>query len=50
MPRLRVTIGARERMEPAVIKATPLGLLGTEHAFVSLTDLRDSLPGARHER
>jgi hypothetical protein len=30
MPRLRLTIGARERMEPAVIKATPLGLLGTE--------------------
>jgi hypothetical protein len=30
MPRLRLTIGARERMEPAIIKATPLGLLGTE--------------------
>ena len=30
MPRLRVAIGARERMEPAIIKATPLGLLGTE--------------------
>jgi hypothetical protein len=30
MPRLRLTIGTRERMEPAIIKATPLGLLGTE--------------------
>ncbi len=30
MPRLRLTIGAREQMEPAIIKATPLGLLGTE--------------------
>jgi hypothetical protein len=30
MPRLGVAIGARERMEPGIIKATPLGLLGTE--------------------
>ncbi len=25
MPRLKLTIGARVRMEPAIIKATPLG-------------------------
>lgn len=30
MPRLRLTIGARERMELAMVKATLLGLLGTE--------------------
>ncbi len=28
--RLRLTVGARERMEPAIVEATPLGLLGTE--------------------
>ena len=27
---LRLTVGAREQMEPAIVKATPLGLLGTE--------------------
>jgi hypothetical protein len=30
MPWLRLTVGAREQMEPAIVKATPLGLLGTE--------------------
>jgi hypothetical protein len=30
MPRLRLTVGAREQMEPSIVKATPLGLLGTE--------------------
>jgi len=27
---LRLTISAREQMEPAIVEATPLGLLGTE--------------------
>jgi hypothetical protein len=30
MRRLRLTIGARERMELAIVEAPPLGLLGTE--------------------
>jgi hypothetical protein len=30
MPRLRLTIGSAEKMEPALVEATPLGLLGTE--------------------
>jgi hypothetical protein len=30
MPRITVHIGARERLEPTISKATPLGLLGTE--------------------
>ncbi len=30
MPRLRLTIGAGEQMEPAIVEASSLGLLGTE--------------------
>ena len=30
MPRLTIHVGARERLEPAISKATPLGALGTE--------------------
>jgi hypothetical protein len=30
MPRLTIHVGARERLEPAISKATPMGLLGTE--------------------
>ncbi len=30
MPRLRLTIGNGEQMEPGVLEATPLGLLGAE--------------------
>jgi hypothetical protein len=30
MPRITVQIGTRERLEPAITKATPLAALGTE--------------------
>jgi hypothetical protein len=30
MPRITIQVGARERLEPAISKATPLGALGTE--------------------
>jgi hypothetical protein len=30
MPRITITVGGRERLEPAISKATPLGALGTE--------------------
>jgi len=30
MPTITITVGGRERLEPAFSKATPLGALGTE--------------------
>jgi hypothetical protein len=30
MPRVTIHVGARERLKPAISKATPMGLLGTE--------------------
>jgi hypothetical protein len=30
MPRITIQIGTRERLEPAISKATPLGAFGTE--------------------
>ena len=30
MPRITIQVGARERLEPAISKTTPLGALGTE--------------------
>jgi hypothetical protein len=30
MPRITIHVGGRERLEPAISKATPLGVLGTE--------------------
>jgi hypothetical protein len=30
MPRITIHVGTRERLEPAISKATPLGALGTE--------------------
>jgi hypothetical protein len=30
MPQITIHIGGHERLEPAISKATPLGLLGTE--------------------
>jgi hypothetical protein len=30
MPRITIHVGGRERLEPAITKATPMGLLGTE--------------------
>ena len=30
MPRITIHVGGQERLEPAITKATPMGLLGTE--------------------
>ena len=30
MPRITIHVGGHERLEPAITKATPLGMLGTE--------------------
>ena len=30
MPRVTIHVGARERLEPTISKATPMGALGTE--------------------
>jgi hypothetical protein len=30
MPRITIHVGGRERLEPAIRKATPMGALGTE--------------------
>ena len=30
MPRITIKVGGRERLEPVISKATPLGALGTE--------------------
>jgi hypothetical protein len=30
MPQITIHVGGHERLEPAITKATPLGLLGTE--------------------
>jgi hypothetical protein len=30
MPRITIHLGGHERLEPAISKATPMGLLGTE--------------------
>ena len=30
MPHITIRVGGRERLEPAITKATPMGLLGTE--------------------
>jgi hypothetical protein len=30
MPQITIHVGGRERLEPAITKATPLGALGTE--------------------
>jgi hypothetical protein len=30
MPSITIHLGTRERLEPAILKATPLGALGTE--------------------
>ena len=30
MPRITIQVGGHERLEPAITKATPMGLLGTE--------------------
>ena len=41
MPRITIHVGARERLEPAITKATPLGALGTEAlVWIGATSIR----------
>jgi hypothetical protein len=41
MPRVTIHVGAQERLEPAVTKATVLGALGTEAlAWIGATSIR----------
>jgi hypothetical protein len=41
MPRITIDIGTRERLEPAISKATPLGALGTEAlVWIGATSIR----------
>jgi hypothetical protein len=41
MPSITIHIGARERPEPAITKATPLGALGTEAlVWIGATSIR----------
>jgi hypothetical protein len=41
MPRITIDIGARERLEPAISKATPLGALSTEAlVWIGATSIR----------
>ena len=48
MPSLTIQIGARERLEPAITKATPLGALGTEAlVWIGATSIRGSATALR---
>ena len=55
MPRITIHIGVRERLEPAISKATPLGALGTEAlVWIGATSIRGSAaaprgPGPPHQ-
>jgi hypothetical protein len=41
MPRVEISVGGRERLEPAILKATPLGALGTEAlVWIGATSIR----------
>jgi hypothetical protein len=48
MASITVHVGARERVEPAIIKATPLGALGTEAlVWMGATSIRGSAAALR---
>jgi hypothetical protein len=48
MPRITVQVGARERLEPAITKATPLGALGTEAlVWIGATSISGSATALR---
>ena len=48
MPSLRLTFGACEQMEPAIVEATPLGLLGTEAVVrIGATEISGSAAALR---
>jgi hypothetical protein len=48
MPQVTIHLGARERLEPAISKATPLGALGTEAlVWIGATRIRGSATAMR---
>jgi hypothetical protein len=48
MPRITIKVGARERLEPAISKATPLGALGTEAlVWIGATSISGSATAMR---
>jgi hypothetical protein len=48
MPRITIHVGGRERLEPAISKATPLGALGTEAlVWIGTTRIRGSAAALR---
>jgi hypothetical protein len=48
MPRITIKVGARERLEPAISKATPLGALNTEAlVWIGTTRIRGSAAAMR---
>jgi hypothetical protein len=48
MPRITIHLGCRERLEPAISKATPLGALGTEALiWIGATSIRGSAAALR---
>jgi hypothetical protein len=48
MPRITIHVGGRERLEPAISKATPLGALGTEAlVWIGTTRIRGSAAAMR---
>ena len=48
MPQVTIHLGARERLEPAISKANPLGALGTEAlVWIGATRIRGSATAMR---
>jgi hypothetical protein len=48
MPRITIHVGGRERLKPAITKATPLGALGTEALiWMGATSIRGSAAALR---
>jgi hypothetical protein len=48
MPQVTIHVGGRERLEPAITKATPLGALGTEAlVWIDATRIRGSAAALR---
>ena len=48
MPQVTIHLGGRERLEPAISKATPLGALGTEAlVWIGTTRIRGSATALR---
>jgi hypothetical protein len=48
MPQITIHVGTRERLEPAIAKATPLGALGTEAlVWIGATSISGSAAALR---